>query len=80
VYEPVVGETYDELPIFEGNPPNFKANAPAETVNGQGSISNVSVPTLRRFPMDEAQATGFGYIVFPGGAYCTKVSRRGRLE
>jgi acetyl esterase/lipase len=69
MYEPVEGESYDELPIFEGNPPNFKANAPAETVNGQGSISNVSVPTLRRFPMDVSMATGFGYVVFPGGAY-----------
>jgi acetyl esterase/lipase len=68
-YEPVEGVTYDELPIFDGDPPNLKANAPAETVNGQGSISNVSVPTLRRFPMDVSKATGFGYIVFPGGAY-----------
>jgi endo-1,4-beta-xylanase len=68
VYEPVTGK-YEEQPIFDGNPPNFKANAPAETVNAQGSISNVSVPTLRRFPMDASKTTGFGYIVFPGGAY-----------
>ncbi len=68
-YEPIAGDVFDEMPLFEGDPPNFKANAPAETVNGQGSISNVSVPTLRRFAMDDSQATGFGYIVFPGGAY-----------
>jgi acetyl esterase/lipase len=68
-YEPIKGAKYDELPIFEGNPPNFKAGAPAETVNAQGSIGNVSVPTLRRYPMDASKATGYGYIVFPGGAY-----------
>jgi acetyl esterase/lipase len=68
-YEPVSSAKFDEMPLFEGQPPNFKANAPAESVNAQGSISNVSVPTLRRFPMDASKATGFGYIVFPGGAY-----------
>jgi acetyl esterase/lipase len=68
-YEPIASAKFDELPLFEGQPPNLKANAPAESVNAQGSISNVSVPTLRRFPMDAAKATGFGYIVFPGGAY-----------
>lgn len=68
-YEPVASAKFDEMPLFEGQPPNFKANAPAESVNAQGSISNVSIPTLRRFPMDASKATGFGYIVFPGGAY-----------
>jgi acetyl esterase/lipase len=68
-YEPITADKFDEMPLFEGQPPNFKAGAPAETVNGQGSISNVSVPTLRRFAMDASKATGFGYIVFPGGAY-----------
>ena len=68
-YQPIKGAKYDELPLFDGNPPNFKSGAPAETVNAQGSISNVSVPTLRRYPMDGSKATGFAYIVFPGGAY-----------
>lgn len=68
-YEPIVDEDFDEMPLFEGDPPNYKAGAPMETVTGQGSISNVSIPTLRRFAMDPAEATGFGYIVFPGGAY-----------
>ena len=68
-YEPIVADKFDEIKLFEGQPPNFKAGAPAETVNAQGSISNVSVPTLRRFAMDASKATGFGYIVFPGGAY-----------
>ncbi len=68
-YEPISADVFDEMPLFEGNPPNFKANAPAETVNGQGSISNVSVPTIRRFAMDDSKRTGYGYIVFPGGGY-----------
>ena len=68
-YEPIASDKFDEMKLFEGQPPNFKAGAPAETVNAQGSISNVSVPTLRRFAMDGSKATGFGYIVFPGGAY-----------
>jgi endo-1,4-beta-xylanase len=68
-YEPITDDKFDEMPLFDGQPPNFKAGAPAETVNAQGSISNVSVPTLRRFAMDASKATGFGYLVFPGGAY-----------
>jgi acetyl esterase/lipase len=68
-YEPITDDEFDELPLFDGDPPNFKAGAPAETVNAQGSIGNVSVPTLRRFAMDGSKATGFGYVVFAGGAY-----------
>ena len=59
-YEPIVDDKLDEMPLFDGQPPNFKAGAPAETVNAQGSISNVSVPQLRRFAMDGSKATGFG--------------------
>ncbi len=69
MFEPIEAEVFDEIPLFEAEPPNFKPNAPPESVNGQGSISNVSVPTLRRFAMDPELSAGFGYIVFPGGAY-----------
>lgn len=69
IYDPVAGETYDELPLYAGEPPNLKAGAPAETLNAQGHIGNVSVPTLRRYAMDAAKATGYGYLVFPGGGY-----------
>jgi acetyl esterase/lipase len=68
-YEPITDDEFDEIPLFEGDPPNLKSGAPAETVNQQGSIGNVSVPTLRRFAMDGSKATGFGYVVLPGGAY-----------
>jgi dienelactone hydrolase len=68
-YDPIKSAKYDELPLFEGNPPNFKAGAPAESVAADGIISHVSVPTLRRYAMDGSKATGFGYLVFPGGGY-----------
>jgi predicted esterase len=68
-YEPIAGDEYDELPLYAGEPPNLKADAPAETLNAQGHIGNVSVPTLRRYTMDAAKATGYGYLVFPGGGY-----------
>jgi acetyl esterase/lipase len=68
-YEPITDDEYDEMPLFEGDPPNFKAGAPAETLNADGHIGNVSVPTLRRYAMDGSKATGFGYLVFPGGGY-----------
>ena len=68
-YEPIASADWDELPLYPGDPPNFKAGAPAETLNDAGHIGNVSVPTLRRYPMDGSKATGWGYLVFPGGGY-----------
>lgn len=68
-YEPVLAAEYDEMPLYSGTPPNLRSNAPNETLNDAGHIGNVSVPTLRRFPMDASKATGLGYLVFPGGGY-----------
>lgn len=68
-YEPIAGDQFDDMPLYEGNPPNFRAGAPNEALNGLGQFTNVSVPTLRRFAMDGGKATGFGYLVFPGGGY-----------
>ncbi len=68
-YEPPQGAKFDELPLYEGDPPNFKPGAPAETLAADGIIGHVSVPTLRRYPLDGSKATGFGYLVFPGGGY-----------
>jgi len=68
-YEPIAGEKYDEMPLYDGDPPNFKAGAPAETLNADGHIGNVSLPTLRRYAMDGSKATGFAYLVLPGGGY-----------
>jgi endo-1,4-beta-xylanase len=68
-YEPITGDQFDDMLLYEGNPPNFKTGAPKEALNGLGQFTNVSVPMLRRFAMDGGKATGFGYLVFPGGGY-----------
>lgn len=68
-YEPIKGAEFDDMPIYPGNPPNFKTGAPKENVNSLGQYTNVSIPTLRRYKMDGAKATGFAYLVFPGGGY-----------
>lgn len=68
-FDPIEGKPFDEMPLYSGDPPNFKADAKPETVSADGHIYEVSIPTLRRFPMDASKATGFGYLVFPGGGY-----------
>jgi len=68
-YEPITGDQFDDMPIYDGSPPNFKAGAPKEALNALGQFTNVSVPMLRRYAMDGSKATGFGYLVFPGGGY-----------
>jgi acetyl esterase/lipase len=61
---------YAELNLYPGDPPNFLATAPAESVDPtSGIIRDVSVPTLRRYPVDESKSSGVGFIAFPGGAY-----------
>lgn len=61
---------YAELNLYPGDPPNFLATAPAESVDPAiGVISNVSVPTLRRYALDQSKSNGVGFIVFPGGGY-----------
>lgn len=68
-YEPIAGDQFDDMPLYEGDPPNFRAGAPSETLNALGQFRNVSVPMLRRYAMDGDKPTGFGYLVFPGGGY-----------
>jgi predicted esterase len=68
-FEPTSDPDYDEQPLYVGDPPNHRADAPAETLNAMGHIGNVSVPALRRYPLDIGKATGIGYLVFPGGGY-----------
>ena len=65
-YEPIKGAQFDDMLIYEGNPPNFKTGAPKEALNSLGQFTNVSVPMVRRYAMDGAKATGFAYLVFPG--------------
>jgi acetyl esterase/lipase len=65
---PVSG--YAELNLYPGDPPNYLETAPAESVDPQsGVIRDVSIPTLRRYPLDESQSSGVAFIAFPGGGY-----------
>jgi acetyl esterase/lipase len=68
-FEPLGDAGYLDVNLYAGNPPNFKADAPPETIGAGGRIYSVSVPTLRRYPLNLAKATGIGLIVFPGGGY-----------
>ena len=67
---PAPATGYVEMKLYDGDPPNLLRNAPAETVAaGSGYIYNVSVPTIRRYPVDESKSTGVVFVVFPGGGY-----------
>jgi acetyl esterase/lipase len=61
---------YVEMNLYPGDPPNYLATAPPESVDPTiGTIRDVSVPTLRRYPVDESKSSGVGFIAFPGGNY-----------
>jgi acetyl esterase/lipase len=66
---PAPATGYVEMNIYDGDPPNLLSNAPAERVARNGFIRNVSVPTIRRYPVDESKSTGVAFVVFPGGGY-----------
>ena len=70
-YEPAPTRGYVEMNLYPGDPPNLLANAPKETIEPTGRIHDVSIPTLRRYPLDESKATGTAFVVFPGGGYLT---------
>jgi acetyl esterase/lipase len=61
---------YAEMNLYPGDPPNYLATAPPESVDPTiGTIADVSVPTLRRYPVDLGQSSGVAFISFPGGGY-----------
>ena len=70
-HEPAPATGFVEMNLFPGPPPNLRANAPKETVEASGRIHDVSIPTLRRYPLDESKGTGTAFVVFPGGGYQT---------
>lgn len=57
------------IPLWEGKPPNFLENAPAETVNERGLIKNVSLPAIAPYLPTKERATGMAIIVCAGGGY-----------
>lgn len=68
-YEAAPTSGFKEMNLYPGDPPNLVANAPQENVAANGFITNVSIPTLRRYPLAESKATGTAFVVFPGGGY-----------
>ena len=70
-YEPAPTTGFVEMNLYPGDPPNLVANAPKETREASGRLHDVSIPTLRRYPLDESKATGTAFVVFPGGGYTT---------
>ncbi|MEY4940649.1 MAG: hypothetical protein RIQ93_2384 [Verrucomicrobiota bacterium] len=57
------------LPLWEGAPPGFSANAVPENIDAAGTVSNVSVPSLEVHLPPRAAATGLALIACPGGSY-----------
>jgi acetyl esterase/lipase len=68
-YQPIADGGLQEINLYTGDPPNYLKTAPPETVGAGGRIYSVSIPTLRRYPMNVGAATGIGFLVFPGGGY-----------
>jgi acetyl esterase/lipase len=61
---------YAEMNLYSGDPPNYLASAPPESIDPtSGVIRDVSVPTLRRYPVDESKSSGVAFLAFPGGGY-----------
>jgi acetyl esterase/lipase len=61
---------YIEINLYPGDPPNYLASAPPESIDPTiGTITDVSVPTLRRYPVDLSRSSGVAFVVFPGGGY-----------
>ncbi|WP_417376442.1 alpha/beta hydrolase [Gimesia maris] len=58
-------------PIFlwDGTPPQFQKEAPPETTNERGAISNVTKPAISLFLPPEGTGTGMALIVCAGGGY-----------
>jgi acetyl esterase/lipase len=61
---------YVEMNLYPGDPPNYLASAPPESVDPDvGLIHDVSIPTLRRYPVDLSKSRGVAFVAFPGGGY-----------
>ena len=59
----------DSIPLWPGKPPQFLENAPAETVEANGSIHNVTAPSITLFPAPAEKRNGAAIIVCCGGGY-----------
>ncbi len=62
-------ETPDPIPLWPGEPPSYTPNAPPESVDGNGHIHAVSVPTITAYLPPPGKRTGRAIIVCAGGGY-----------
>lgn len=61
--------TAQTIPLWPDKPPQFLENAPAESVEKNGAIRNVTVPSITLFPAAPEKHTGMAIIVCAGGGY-----------
>ena len=59
----------EPIPLWPDKPPQFLADAPAETTDDHGRIRSVSIPAILLFPAAEAKRTGMAVVVCAGGGY-----------
>ena len=61
--------TPDPILLWPGKPPRFAENAPEETVNENGQIRMISVPTITPYLPPKDKNIGMAIIICPGGGY-----------
>jgi len=68
---PVRGATAEPptVPLWEGTPPHYVADATPESIDAAGNVSNVNVPSIAVHLPPRDKATGTAFIVIPGGSY-----------
>lgn len=57
------------IPLWPDKPPQFLADAPAETTDERGAVRDVTIPSLVLFPAPVDNRTGMAIIVCAGGGY-----------
>lgn len=65
----VASHAADSIPLWPDKPPQFLENAPAETTNENGSVRNVTVPSLTLFLSPPGKRDGTAIIICAGGGY-----------
>ncbi|HSI15469.1 MAG TPA: alpha/beta hydrolase [Chthoniobacter sp.] len=61
--------TPEPIPLWPEKPPRFAEGAPAETVDKNAHIKNVSVPTISVYLPPANLRTGMAIVICPGGGY-----------
>ena len=59
----------ESVSLWEGDPPSFQATTAVEKVSEQGSITNVSRPSISLFLPPAEKRTGMAIVVCAGGGY-----------